>query len=500
MVTKTDPVEVKFSADTSSLKEGTSVASNSVKEAIDRINTSVVGMGQSITTNTAIGGQALQGMAATVTTAMGSIGTVINAVLLPITLLIAAWNTLSGAIEAASDEAAQVRSLMNAFGMASDEAGKLNVALQLLGLSSEEYIGIAMKFNRQLRNNEDGMNALGVKTRDNNGNLLSQQELLRNALTTMLDYKAGVDRNAYAQANFGRSAEDAYKFLRLNDEALARGAEMAKKYGLVMSGDALEGMKQYKLEMNAIKVLTDEFKERLGEALIPVLTKLAQLFIQLASAVLPAFSKAMEYAAIGLDVYASLMEIWVTLVKTGFEVVTLSVMTFANTAASALRFDGQATATWERGMEQIKNAVLRRAAEIATLSGDLKKKLFDRTALSDDPVMPLGSGKNLTYSGQDKQDKSSRMPAFEEQLTQAKLLYQEQNNLREMSKQQEKAFWQEIAATHKLSKEEQLAIDKTIASLQIEINKKIFKDKQDLLKAEIESSERAALAKVKIAE
>jgi hypothetical protein len=499
MAESINPVEVKFSADTTGLKDGASVASNSVKEAIDRINTSVVGMGSSITTNTAVSGQALQNMASTVTGALAGVSATMTAVLIPITLVVGAFKALASAVNEAIEDVSETRNLMNTFGMASDEASKLNVSLKLLGITSEEYVSMALKFDRQLRTNEEGLNRMGVTTRDANGELLNQRQLLQNGISTMLDYKAGTDRNAAAMAMFGRSAQEAYKLQRLNDEALERGAETAKKFGLVLSGEAMEGARSYQLKMNELAVVFDSFKNKLGDVLMPVLIKFAELMIQLASAILPAFNVAMKYAGMALDIYAAAMKAWVTIVKTGFEVASIAVKMFAEVAYHALRFDGQVTASWEKGVADMKATILKGATDLKDIGKQLLLDVSPSGKPNETPAMPAGSGKDLSYKGDDKA-LVSRLPQFEAELAQAKIAFQAENNLRDMSKAQELEYWNGIKNTHRLSKEEMLAIDKQIAGLQLEINRKLLKDQEALTKEQIENYEKEQLGKVKIAE
>jgi len=499
MAESIDPVEVKFSADTSGLKEGTNVASNSVKEAIDRINTSVVGMGTSITTNTAISGQALQGMAASVGSAMAMIGASISTVLLPITLLIAAWKALAGAVNQSIEDVGEVRGLMNSFGMASDKASELNVSLKLLGMTAQEYTSMALKLDRQVRSNEEGLNRMGVVTRGQNNQLLDQKNLLQNAVKAMMEYEAGTDRNAAAMSLFGRNSADAYKLARLNEEAMARGAEVAKRFGLVLGGEALDGARAYELKMNEMSVVWDSFKDKVGDVLMPLLVDLGETFIQVATYSLPYFEAALRVVVRVLDLCGAMTKVFSTVVVSSFEIASVAVRMFAEIVEHALKWDGRITESWEKGLAQIKALTLKSAQDIKATFVQLGQDLTNagKATAPDTVVEPIGGHKK--YDHQDKQA-PSRMPEFEAELTQAKLAYQAENNLRDMSREREKQFWMDIKATHKLSKEEMLAIDKQIASLQLEINKKTLKDQEALTKESIESNEKAALAKVKLAE
>lgn len=501
MAENIDPVEVKFTADTSGLAAGASTASNSVKDALEKINSSVVGMGQSITNNTAVSGQAMQGMASTISGAMQGVTSSLSSVLLPITLLIGAWETLGGAVKSSTEEADEVRGLMNSFGLASDKASELNVSLKLLGVSSESYTSMALKLDRQVRSNEQGLEKLGVTTRDSNGHLLDQQSLMASAVSTMMSYQAGTDRNAASMALFGRNSQEAYKLQYLNNEAMERGAEVARRFGEVLSGEALEGARAYQLKMNELNVVWDSFKEKLGDVLMPVLVQFAELMIQIATAILPAVQFALKYVTIALEVYTAYSQAFVSVVTTGFELVSIAARMFADVVSHALKFDGQVTATWQKGLDNMKNLTLKGALDIKNIWSQLQSDLAKLGSPDTTPMMPAGG--NKLYNHQDKKTPTktpSRMPEFEDEFNQAKLLYAQEHQLREMGKADELAFWLTIKQTHKLSKEEMLQVDKVIANDILAIYKKTLKDQEALTKEEIDSKQKDGLTKIKIAE
>jgi hypothetical protein len=73
--------------------------------------------------------------------------------------------------------------LSKALGINAEEAGTLRTALEDIGSSGDEYVDTFTKFARQLKNNEDGLRAMGLQTRDANGNLRDSKELFTEALS-----------------------------------------------------------------------------------------------------------------------------------------------------------------------------------------------------------------------------------------------------------------------------------------------------------------------------
>ncbi|MBU3640018.1 hypothetical protein [Polynucleobacter sp. AP-RePozz3-80-G7] len=261
-------VEVRIGGDASEAQNAMSAAANAIKSSVSEMTGSLGGLGAAFEA--------------------------VKAPFLMLSAVLAGGKIFKESIDSVVEEAGEVKKLSNAFGMTAEKANELNIALRLVGISAEEYVGIAMKFDRQLKTNESGLNTLGVATRDSNGSLLDQQTLLKNAVSTMMEYKAGTDRNQFALTNFGRSAEEAFKLLKLNNDVQERATEMAKKYGIGIGQDAVEAVKKYKIEHAAAGIVMEEFSQKLGEALIPAITKMNTAFVEIGSAILPVVSQAFE--------------------------------------------------------------------------------------------------------------------------------------------------------------------------------------------------------------
>lgn len=277
---------VRFGAETSDLESGSKRAADAIKQSAGNMDNAFSDLAAKLTGST-------EGMK----TGLEGLGSVIEGVAGAFTgmaAILAGGAIFAEGIKAASDEAAEVKKLMNSLGMTSEEASKLKIALELVGISAEEYVGIAMKFDRQLRTNEEGLNRLGVVTKDENGHLLAQDKLLQNAIGTMMEYKAGTDRNAVAMALFGRSADEAFKLLKLNDDIKQRASDLAESIGEIVTTEELNNIKQYKIEMAAFGVVADAFSENLGGAVIPGLTEMAKAFMEIAVSIMPAIKAAFE--------------------------------------------------------------------------------------------------------------------------------------------------------------------------------------------------------------
>jgi len=207
------------------------------------------------------------------------------------------------AIEATVEWTTEVRNLAKNFGITTEEASGLALALDAIEVSTDDYRGAAAKLDRQIKSNEDQVNALGVVTRDQNGNLLSQQQLMLNAISTLNQYKEGTDRNVAAMFLFGRGAGEMANLLRLTKEELKEGADDAERFGLVVSEQAANDVLRYKKAINDVGDSFTGVQRVIGTALIPLLTSLAENFSSNSKAlqVVEFMVKSLETAFVGLQ-------------------------------------------------------------------------------------------------------------------------------------------------------------------------------------------------------
>jgi hypothetical protein len=451
-------------------------------------------------------------------------------------------------IQAFSDETAEAKKLMNGLGMTAEAASKFNTELKLVGMSSEQYVGIAMKFDRQLKTNEDGLKALGVTTRDGNGNLLNQQTLLQNAANTMMTYKAGVDRNEVAMTMFGRSADSAYALLKLNEATSARAAELTKAYGLELDDVALGKAKNYKMAMGEIKLAGESFTAHLGESVMPMLTSLAKAFTDIAIVAMPHINSAINYGGVVLGSFGTIVkkvvdtsiDLFGSLGNKAHEVFAEKMPADQEHWSSTYQMIAGNMARWTDGMvrmlDTLAEGAKRAGNAIATAleitfttsfevsSAALKKgiatdaqihKEGQAARLKDEkdfqakikeiqgggtskpgsnggksaPSTPSKGGKGSGSSAEE-----SYVPHWDQQLADAKVYYASTHNLRELSKEQEVLFWQSALQDADITEKEKLDISRKISRLRLEIQKEERKESFGLSTEGIKAEQAIAMA------
>lgn len=166
-----------------------------------------------------------------------------------------------------------------ATGGSAEQTQILQNALASADVSGNDYIKMLFKLERQLIKNEERINSFGIKTRDASGQHLQMNEIMRNSLNVLPEYKAGYERNAIALELFGRSAEEVVKLRRLDEDAMRRGIELTRMFGTVteeqINRNELLGRSITQFS-EAIRIVSD----RIADQLLPYLAKLSDQLTQ----------------------------------------------------------------------------------------------------------------------------------------------------------------------------------------------------------------------------
>lgn len=516
-----DNVDVKIGADVSEAASGISSLQGELSSRFGQINETLAGFAEKA-----------EGVAEVFKVSMESIMGPLAAV----SAGIAGALAFKSAIDGANSYASEVKKLSNTMGIGSKEASDLSVSLKLIGVSADEYAGMAMKLDRQVKSNSDGLKAMGMETRDASGQLLSQQELIQNAAATMMTYAAGTDRNAAAMDLFGRNAESAQKIIKLNADAMARGKDLAKELGLELGGEALEASKKYQMQMREMSLVVESFEHKLGEALIPALTTISEAFVKLVVTVLPVFQAAFEGIAIIVGTVAdaikefssavleevkfigdaykdafgsaipddfSIFESWINFVKTqwvifkgvflevleelkfAIESIVISFKTFALVANAALKLDfSGAKAAWDKGAQELEASATKhgqKMVQIAQAAASKVKAIWSDQPKEDDDAMPKGG--NKPYQTKEKDGSGqSKMAEWKAELDQKR---DAEGEYHELSKQEEIAFWSDkLAQTSSGTAKEKAIHDQVyheLVTLQRQAHKEQQKEDDDAL-------------------
>lgn len=202
----------------------------------------------------------------------------------------AAWGAAAAVVGAGMlakkgiDEAVQLtvetNKLARAMGVSATEANAWRIAIGDVYGSTDEFTGLLQGLDRQLKKNEDGFNAMGVATRDANGNLRDQKDIALDALGVLRDYKEGTDRNLAAQDLFGRGVKVTSELLDLNAQRIEDAKEKAEALGEVVGQENVEAVSAYRAAMNDAGDVIEAVWKAVGDQLMPVMTELANFLAE----------------------------------------------------------------------------------------------------------------------------------------------------------------------------------------------------------------------------
>ena len=404
---------------------------------------------------------------------LGESFSMLSGAFLGITAVLAGGKMFKEAINSTLEFTKEVKSISKIMGITTESASEMNIALKLIGKSSEDLTSASMKLLKQIKSNETAINDMGLQTKDSNGHLRNMMDLTMDAINLLKDYKEGADRDAAAMYMFGRSAQEVMELQKLNSEVMAKATDIAEKYHLKVGKEGVEEAKKYKMAMAELGIVWEAMCHQVGEILIPILTNLAGWFGEVGPGVMMVFKVILEGVVLAFE---SL-----------YQIILLCSIDIAKLVDL---FGGDMTESIKKMEEQVVKSDNRLRAMMAK---PIEKKS------SEEADSPDGNKRFEGFGDKNKKD-PSRVNEWDAKLAEAKVYFQKENDLREMSKEQERAYWKDIQNTQSLTNTESIELRKKVAALDLDIMKKSVKDGQGLAKEAITEYQRNGLDEIAIEE
>lgn len=175
-------------------------------------------------------------------------------------------------------------SLGRSLGISATQASGYNVAIEEVGGTTMDFSAAVQGVTRQLKNHEKALNDMGIATRNANGELLTGNDLLMNAVAAVNSYKEGTDRNLAAQTAFGRGATATSAIFKLTKEDMDRAAVSARELGLIVGQEDVAAYQENKKATADAVATLKGLAKAVGDAVLPVLTQLAEWFREIGPA------------------------------------------------------------------------------------------------------------------------------------------------------------------------------------------------------------------------
>jgi len=297
--------------------------------------------------------------------------------------------------------------LAAALGMSATAASDLKNALSAEGVSVDEFVTAGQKLSAVLRTNEESLTAVGLVTRDAAGNLRPLNEMTIDAIELLDKYKAGTDRAIAANVMFGKGFQINGDLAKVNSSIIAEYSEKQRELGMVLSEENVQAFEEYDQAGKDSAQTLRAMQQTIGNALMPVLSKLSNWFV----AIGPAAVVVIRGAIGGLIGAFWALKNGVTVVWQVINAMVITVAEPLRALAAAIIKVGQgdfrgAWAEFQNAGQTMVGAWKNALQEIVESSEDTKKKIWNLFAeggptatpnvggLSADGLVKDGGGKD----------------------------------------------------------------------------------------------------------
>lgn len=390
--------------------------------------------------------------------------------------------------------------LGKALGVSASGARTWLAALDDAGASAQELGAASRGLVKNLRENEAGLNAMGLATRDANGNLRPMTELMLDAIKLTNEYTDGTDRQVAAAQIWGKGVAANSLLLKVNADLVRDTASAMQQLGVVIGEEDVAAYERYDAATDRAKLTMQALMTTVGNALMPVLTKLAEWF----NTVGPMAVTVVRGAVGGLvSVFWGL--------KNAVTIVWETLNAFVFTVAEPIRSLGAAlfklmTGDFKGATDELMNwpervggAWSQAWAEILKSSEESRDRITD-LFLDGPEAAPSASG-NRRAKPDAKDAKGPAAPAsylgyYEAMLSEEKRVQATLDAGREFTKEQELEFWRFLTSNLQLTAADRVAVMRKTNQLEVEIAREGRKQRDAIDADGLQSAEKLALAKV----
>lgn len=188
----------------------------------------------------------------------------------------------SANIDALTSMNKEVKDLQESLPLTAVGASALNEALKAQGVGAAAYATTINSVASAVRSNGDELDRLGVKYKDQNGNILATDSILKNASEVLSSYAEGWDRTQAAQAIGMGTEKQIQDALSITAEKVQVAKDRLIDYGLIIGAGTQEAVTRYTDSMRAFERESDltsqGFKRAIADNIMPVLTELSDFF------------------------------------------------------------------------------------------------------------------------------------------------------------------------------------------------------------------------------
>lgn len=419
-----------------------------------------------------------------------------------ITAVMAGGALFGKAVQEAAAFTEQSIQLGKALGVSASGASLWIESLKDVDASSQDLASASKGLLKNVRENESGLNDMGLATRDAAGNLRPMNDLMLDAIKLTNSYAAGTDRGVAAQQIFGKGVDASSNLLKLNTDTVRENAQAMRDLGLVVGQDDVEAYERYDSAMDRAKMTIHALMNAIGQALMPALTKLSEWF----NAIGPAAVVVTRGAIGGLvSVFWGLKNA----VVIAWEVIYATLVSLNESLrVTAVAFYKVVTGDFKGALDELTGGTARMSAAwsrawdgMLASSEEAAQRMKELFLDGPEAAVPKG-GKRATVKGDPAKSPkavdgaASYMQYYEAVLAEEKRAQATLDAGREYTKEQELAFWRFLSDNLQFTSADKLAVMRKTSALEVEIARNAAQQRTQIDADALRTAEQFALGKV----
>lgn len=190
----------------------------------------------------------------------------------------------AGWIKGAIDATDAVSDISQRTGIAIKDIAGLQMWFQKGGTEAGAFESSMIKLSKKIAEGGAEFSKLGIKTRDANGALRSNVDVLLESADAFASMEDGTAKTALAVELFGKSGAELIPLLNEGSEGLREMNEMAEKLGLTFDENTVEAAGQFNDTLDLLKAASDGVARQVAAQLLPTLNVLLGSFFEFITA------------------------------------------------------------------------------------------------------------------------------------------------------------------------------------------------------------------------
>lgn len=286
-----------------------------------------------------------------------------------------AYDGISRLIGGIMEMSDRLLDLSDITGMNTDELQEWQYVSRIAGVNTEAVSNAAQNLTNRFQNLHReqspisrGFREMGIEAFDASGELRNTGAIVDDVITTLAEMENETERNAYGAQLFGGSWKDLAPILGMGAEGIEKVKQEARDMGIVMDKDAIDAANNLRQAKVRLSESAGALGREIGNALIPVLTKLSEVALDSIKSIktlgsglsavasdenLSFWQKLRTYVGLGAGDVRSMGQMFASLAEEESKAVAAGEEVASTTAKQIKRFD-ENTATLFELTEEIK--------------------------------------------------------------------------------------------------------------------------------------------------